>query len=85
MIKTKFFFLFLLLFKINTFNAQIKSENDSLKNYTYLDLKTKFDDYYYRDQIKESDKIAQYFLQKSKLEKNQRQIAEGYMLMQLNR
>lgn len=82
MIKTKF--LLLLFLGINMLHSQIKSQNDSLKEYTYQDLKSKFDDYYYRDKIKESDQIAQYFLKKAKSEKNKQQIAEGYMLLQFN-
>lgn len=84
MTKVKFFFLLCLLLEINIFHSQIKLENDSLKKYTYLDLKTKFDDYYYRDKINECNQIAHYFLKKAKGEKNQSQIAEGYMLIQLN-
>jgi AraC-like DNA-binding protein len=57
---------------------------DSLKEYSFLDLKVKFDDYYYRDKTYESKLIAKYFLQKAKTEKNQSQIAEGYMLMQFD-
>ncbi len=82
MIKTKF--LLLLFLGINMLHSQIKSQNDSLKEYTYQDLKSKFDDYYYRDKIRESDQIAQYFLKKAKSEKNKQQIAEGYMLLQFN-
>lgn len=84
MTKVKFLFLLCLLLEINIFHSQIKLDNDFLKKYTYLDLKTKFDDYYYRDKINECDQIAQYFLQKAKKEKNESQIAEGYMLIQLN-
>lgn len=84
MIKINFFFLFCLLSGIHTFHSQIKLQNDSLKEYTYIDLKTKFDDYYYRDKVNECKIIAQYFLEKAKVEKNQGQIAEGYMLIQLN-
>ncbi|AZA63030.1 helix-turn-helix domain-containing protein [Chryseobacterium indoltheticum] len=84
MIKIKFFFLLCLLLGGNIFHSQSKLENDSLKEFTYLDLKTKFDYYYYRDKVNECDKIARYFLKKAKGEQNKSQIAEGYMLIQLN-
>lgn len=84
MMKIRFLLFFYLLAGFNVLHAQKILKNDSLKEYTYLDLKTKFDDYYYRDKVNECNTIAQYFLKKAKVEKNQGQIAEGYMLIQLN-
>lgn len=82
--KKQFFLFLFLLVGFNMLYSQKKLKNDSLEEYTYIDLKTKFDDYYYRDKTQESKSIAKYFLQKAKTEKNQSQIAEGYMLMQFN-
>lgn len=74
----------ILLMLSNLIYAQKTFKNDSLKEYNFLDLKVKFDDYYYRDKTHESKIIAKYFLQKAKNEKNESQIAEGYMLMQFD-
>ncbi|WP_183084577.1 helix-turn-helix transcriptional regulator [Chryseobacterium sp. 7] len=82
MMKHKYLFLFFIV--NNAFFAQKILENDSLKKYSFLDLKVKFDEYYHRDKTRESKLIAKYFLQKAKTERNQSQIAEGYMLMQFD-
>lgn len=82
--KKQFFLFLFLLVGFNVLYSQKSFKNDSLEEYTYIDLKTKFDDYYYRDKTQESKSIAKYFIQKAKTEKNQNQIAEGYMLMQFN-
>lgn len=71
----------ILLLLSNLIYAQKLSKNDSLKEYSFLDLKIKFDEYYHRDKTRESKLIAKYFLQKAKTEKNQTQKAEGYILM----
>lgn len=78
------FISILLILLSNLMYGQKILENDSLKKYSFLDLKVKFDDYYYRDKTYESRLIAKYFLQKAKNEKNESQIAEGYMLMQFD-
>lgn len=78
------FICIILLLLSNLIYAKKIVENDSLKKYSFLDLKVKFDNYYYRDKIHESKLIATYFLQKAKNEKNENQIAEGYMLMQFD-
>lgn len=82
--KKQFLLLLFFLSGFSVFNSQNKITNDSLKKYTYLELKSKFDDYHYRDNVHVTKSIAKYFLQKAKAENNQTQIAEGYMLMQFN-
>ncbi|WP_228455599.1 helix-turn-helix transcriptional regulator [Chryseobacterium potabilaquae] len=74
----------ILLLLSNFIYAQKIIENDSLKKYSFLDLKIKFDNYYFRDKTYESKLIAKYFLQKAKNERNESQIADGYMLMQFD-
>lgn len=79
----KFTYIIILLLS-NLIYSQKTLEKDSLKKYSFIDLKVKFDYYYYRDKANESGLIAKYFLQKAKNEKDESQIAEGYMLMQFD-
>lgn len=76
--------IFIILLLLSSFgNAQTKTI-DSLGEFNYSQLKNKFDDYYNNDNVSESKKIAKYYLQKAKREKNIVQIAEGYTLMHFN-
>ncbi|PWN65044.1 hypothetical protein C1631_020775 [Chryseobacterium phosphatilyticum] len=76
--------IFIILLLLGSFaNAQTKIV-DSLGEFTYSQLKSKFDDYYNNDKVSESKKIARYYLKKAKKEKNTVQIAEGYTLMHFN-
>ncbi len=75
-------FTFLLL-SANFFSAQ-KQLTDSLKGLGYAELKKKFNDYDENDKIQESKIIAKYYLQKAKLERNNLQMAEGYILVHFN-
>lgn len=75
-------FTFLLL-SANFFYAQ-KQLTDSLKGFSYAELKKKFNDYDEKDKIQESKIIAKYYLQKAKSEKNNLQMVEGYLLVHFN-
>lgn len=79
----KYLFLLLAILPVNLFFAQGKS-TDSLKKFNYNELKEKFDDFYNNDKSLEAKKIAKYYLQKAKGEKNTLQIAEGYILNHFN-
>lgn len=81
-ITMKRIFTFLLL-SANFFYAQ-KQLTDSLKGFSYAELKKKFNDYDEKDKIQESKIIAKYYLQKAKSEKNNLQMAEGYLLVHFN-
>lgn len=70
-----------LIFKL--FFAQNNSV-DTLKEYTYTDLKDKFYSYNSIDKNKEARLISQYYLRKAKKENNKDQISEGYVLMHFN-
>lgn len=58
--------------------------NDSLKAFTYKELKNKFYNYYENIRFEQSKVIAQYYLQKAKKEQNTLQIADGYVLIHFN-
>lgn len=73
----------IMLFFGNLIFAQ-NERADTLKKFNYPELKNKFYDYYDHDQSTESKLIAKYYLQKAKNDKNNLQIAEGYILMQFN-
>ncbi|WP_180277175.1 helix-turn-helix domain-containing protein [Chryseobacterium sp. 52] len=75
-------FTFLLL-SANFFYAQ-KQLTDSLQRASYAELKKKFNDYDENDKIQESKTIARYYLQKAKRERNNLQMAEGYILIHFN-
>ncbi|ASW75609.1 hypothetical protein IQ37_09630 [Chryseobacterium piperi] len=74
---------FFLLFFCNLFFAQNKS-TDSLKTLGYDKLKNKFYGYYENEDTLKTKKVAEYYLQKAKKEKNNLQIAEGYILVHFN-
>lgn len=80
MTRFKYFIFFLF---INLVSAQKNSIN-SLKEYTYTDLQQKFYDYGKVEKTNEAKNIAQYYLQRAKKEKNNDEIAEGYVLMHFN-
>ncbi|WP_407532331.1 helix-turn-helix domain-containing protein [Elizabethkingia miricola] len=79
----KHLFLLLVLIFSNLFFSQ-SNITDSLKKFNYNELKEKFDDYYNNDKSLEAKRIAKYYLQKAKNEKNTLQIAEGYILIHFN-
>lgn len=79
----KSIYLFLIIIFSNLFYSQNKSI-DSLKVFNYKDLKNKFYAYYDNDKTIESRSIAKYYIQKAKKEKNNLQIAEGYIISHLN-
>ncbi|NML70761.1 helix-turn-helix transcriptional regulator [Chryseobacterium sp. RP-3-3] len=81
MMKTKF--LFLLILFSRALLAQ-NNEIDSLKNYSFSDLETKYYEYNSIDRIKDANLISYYYLQKAKREKNNEKIVEGYVLMHFN-
>jgi tetratricopeptide (TPR) repeat protein len=76
-------YLFLIILSCNLPYAQSKSI-DTLKTFTYKDLKNTFYNYYENDKTVESRSIAKYYLQKAKKEKNDEEIAEGYIIVHLN-
>lgn len=78
----KYISLFLLLF-INLVSAQKKSI-DSLKKLNYDKLKNMFYEHYENEDVLKTKFIARYYLQKAKNEKNNLQIAEGYILVHFN-
>ncbi|WP_165585110.1 helix-turn-helix domain-containing protein [Chryseobacterium sp. FH2] len=51
-----------------------------MSEYSYGDLKTHFYELFHTDKVNESKIIAKYYLKKAKLEKDDKQIAEGYVL-----
>ncbi|AVF49567.1 MULTISPECIES: helix-turn-helix domain-containing protein [Weeksellaceae] len=79
----KHLFLLLVLIFSNLFFSQ-SNITDSLKKFNYNELKEKFDYYYNNDKSLEAKRIAKYYLQKAKNEKNTLQIAEGYILIHFN-
>lgn len=81
MMKAAYFFLTVIF--SNLLYSQDKSI-DSLKTFNYKDLKNKFYTYYDNDKTIESKSIANYYLQKAKKEKNNGEIAEGYIITHLN-
>ncbi|AZB24679.1 helix-turn-helix domain-containing protein [Chryseobacterium bernardetii] len=81
MMRVKAFFLF--IFFSNLLYTQNKI-SDSLKTYSYKELKNKFYTYYENIKIEQSKVIAQYYLQKAKKEQNTVQIADAYVLIHFN-
>lgn len=79
---TRFKYYIFFLF-INLVSAQKNSIN-SLKEYTYTDLQQKFYEYGKIEKTKEAKNLAKYYLQRAKKEKDNDQIAEGYILMHFN-
>ncbi|QBA20882.1 AraC family transcriptional regulator [Chryseobacterium indologenes] len=76
--------IFSILLFLSGFIYAQKSIVDTLSEFNYSQLKSKFYDYYDNDKVSESKIIAQYYLQKAKKEKNNLQIAEGYILIHFN-
>lgn len=76
--------IFYILLLLSGFIYAQKNIVDTLSEFNYSQLKSKFDDYYDNDKVSESKIIAQYYLQKAKKEKNNLQIAEGYILIHFN-
>lgn len=76
-------YLFLIILFSNLLYSQEKSI-DSLKTFSFKDLKDKFYTYYDNGKTIESKSIAKYYMQKAKKEKNNGEIAEGYILIHLN-
>ncbi|WP_276964747.1 helix-turn-helix transcriptional regulator [Chryseobacterium sp.] len=76
--------IFSILLFLNSFIYAQKRIVDALSEFNYSQLKSKFDDYYDNDKVSESKIIAQYYLQKAKKEKNNLEIAEGYILIHFN-
>jgi len=60
------------------------SKADTLNNFTYSQLKNKFYESYENEDVLKTKLIAQCYLQKAKKEKNNLQIAEGYILVHFN-
>ncbi|MDQ0784484.1 AraC family transcriptional regulator [Chryseobacterium sp. W4I1] len=79
---TRFKYYIFFLF-INLVSAQKNSIN-SLKEYTYTDLQQKFYEYGKIEKTNDAKNIAKYYLKRAKKEKNNDQIAEGYVLMHFN-
>lgn len=61
-----------------------KNQFNNLYEFTYSQLKDKFYDYYENNKNSEAKQIANYYLRKAKIEKNTREIAEGYVLVHFN-
>ncbi|AZA53290.1 helix-turn-helix domain-containing protein [Chryseobacterium sp. G0201] len=74
---------FFLLLISNLFFTQNKT-TDNLGTLDYDKLKNKFYEYYENDNILKTKLTAEYYLQKAKKEKNNLQIAEGYILVHFN-
>ncbi|CAA7194139.1 hypothetical protein CHRY9293_00516 [Chryseobacterium potabilaquae] len=79
----KLTYCILIILSYNLLCSQNRSI-DSLKKYSYKELQEKFYDYNYDGQPEQSRMIAQYYIAKSKQEKNNLQIAEGYAFMCVN-
>lgn len=79
----KFRTIFFLILCLNTLSAQ-NNHSDSLKNYSFSDLETKYYEYNDVDKLKDANLISRYYLQKAKREKNNEKIVEGYVLMHFN-
>jgi len=79
----KISYIFLLVLFSGTSYAQ-KEITDSLKNYSYSDLETKYYNYNSTDDIKKANFISHYYLRKAKREKRNENIIEGYVLMHFN-
>ncbi|WP_167356276.1 helix-turn-helix domain-containing protein [Chryseobacterium jejuense] len=75
--------LFIFIFLSNLCYAQ-NDKIDSLKTFSYKELKNKFYNYYENIKTDQSKIIAQYYLQKAKKEQNTLQIADGYVLIHFN-
>lgn len=73
-----------LILLVSNFGIAQTGNIDTLKSFTYLELKNKFYDYYDHDKIVISKVIAKYYLQKAKKERNYLEIAEGYNLIHFN-
>jgi AraC-like DNA-binding protein len=59
-------------------------KNDSLEKYSYSELRNKFYEYDNNGKTAQSKAISIYYLQKAKKEKNNLEIAEGYILKHFN-
>lgn len=68
---------------LNVLSAQ-NNQFDSLKNYSFSDLETKYYEYNDIDKLKDANVIGRYYLQKAKRERNNEKIIEGYVLMHFN-
>lgn len=79
--KSAYLLLFILVFNLSPSKGKI---NDTLKIYSYSQLKEKFYDYTSNDRISSAKVISKYYLQKAKNEKNTTEITEGYVLMHFN-
>jgi len=79
----KYYIFLFYLFWGNLFYTQNKI-TDTLSTLSYKELKSLFDHYYESDNILTTNTIAKKYLQKAKKEKNNTQIAEGYILVQYN-
>lgn len=79
----KYIFPIIILLFGNLADAQPKII-DSLNEFKYPELKNKFYDYYDQNKVLQSQRIAKYYLQKAKKEKNSVEIAEGYNLIHFN-
>ncbi|GEN78233.1 helix-turn-helix domain-containing protein [Chryseobacterium hagamense] len=75
------------IFLLALFSCVISAQKnfiDSLKNYSYSDLETKYYGYNSTNEIKKANFISHYYLQKAKRENNNEKIVEGYVLMHFN-
>lgn len=81
MMKVKFIFLLILFSRV--LSAQ-NNQFDSLKNYSFSDLESKYYSYNNVDKIKDANLVSHYYLQKAKREKNNDKTVEGYVLMHFN-
>lgn len=79
----KYIFSIIIILFNNLISAQ-KNRVDSLYEFNYFQLKNKFYNYYDHNQTLQSERIAKYYLQKAKREKNTLEIAEGYNLIHFN-
>jgi len=64
----KSFLFFLLAF--NLYNSQSNSIDEALTKYNYQELEDKFYDYKKNNKIKQSQMVAEFYLQKARKEKN---------------
>lgn len=79
--RSAYLLLFILVFNLSPSKGKI---NDTLKIYSYSQLKEKFYDYVGNDKISNANVISKYYLQKAKDEKNTTEITEGYVLRHFN-
>ncbi|NML68334.1 helix-turn-helix transcriptional regulator [Chryseobacterium sp. RP-3-3] len=77
----KFISLFLFLTNLLCAQSQVSG---NLKKLKYEELKNNFYNYYDNNKIEQSKSIAHFYLQKAKNEKNNLQIADGYILIHFN-